>query len=238
MVDDSDIIENADSVQTVADTEQSKRSVSIRDWLDLYTRPRVFFSSNIDLGERAILLPIVWIIGISAQLDRIDTEIFSHELGNTRASWDLYEPAITGSWGYFWGFCLTAGLLSGLIVYVVGGWWYRMRLRFSGAPEELDFSTPRHVYAWVSTIVSVPYVLLIVGFTFAYPNYYAAYHSDELFSTLLPMLMFWSVAVSYVAATTRFSLSGWKPMLWFMVLPALFYLIVMGALVFLMTLFT
>jgi len=234
----SDIIQDKEPVQPAGAAASTLRSVRFSDLLDLFTRPRVFFAANIDLGESKFLIPVVWVLGISAQMDRVDTEIFRSEMGESRALWDLLEPLINGPWHWFWLFCLGLGMLSGAIIYWIGGWWYRVRLRFSGAPEETETAAPRHVYCWSSLVVALPYVLLVIGYTVAYPSYAAAYHSGELVSSVLPLLIFWSVVVSYVGATTRFSLSGWKPRLWFLILPALFYLVLIGAFVFLATLFT
>ncbi len=208
--------------------------VRFTDLIDLYTRPRQFFSGHLNIGATKILLPVIWVLGISAQLDRVDTEIMRHEMDQTRASWTIIEPLITESWIAFWAFCLLVGIFSGALVYWIGGWWYRMRLYWSGANRDIDKQLPRYVYCWSSLILALPYVLLTIGFTFAFPNYLAAYNSDEMFSLVLIIMMFWSVGVSFVGATENFSLTKWKARLWFLILPTVFYLFALGLVMFLM----
>lgn len=179
------------------------------------------------------MLPVVWIVGVSGLLGRIDTEITRGEFGGPRLSWDVIEPLVTGSWVVFWVFALVGGIVSGALIYLVGGWWYRVRVKWSGSARHVDKRLPRYVYCWSSLIAALPFALLVAGFTFAYPNYLVAYHSENVFSLVLAVAIFWSVGVSYVGVTESFSLSLRKARIWFLFLPTLFYLVGTGLVVWL-----
>lgn len=183
-------------------------------------------------------MPVIWILGISAQIDRIDTEIMRHEIDDTRSTWRFIEPLVSETWTVFWLYCLVGGIIGGALYYWIAGWWYGLRVRWSGAGEDFDKQLARRVYCWSSMILAMPHVVLTIGFTFFFPNYLAAYHSGETISLILPIMMFWSVAVSYTGVTESFSLTPWKARLWFLVFPALFHLFVLGFIIFLLTFFS
>ena len=222
-----------------AEREESAHVRQLRpgDLVDLFSRPRLFFSGGINLGGVRNLLPVVWITGIAAQIDRINAEILRHDFDVERATWALIEPIVTGPWAYFWAWVLGFGIVTGGLIYLIGGWWYRMRLVFSGSGEKTDKDLARQVYMFAGLVAALPSLLLAIGLNIYFPNYMAAYNSDELVSSFLPIFIFWSVAVSYVGARQSFSLTPWKARLWFLVLPALFYLLLIGAVLSLFSLF-
>ena len=183
------------------------------------------------------MLPTIWLIGISAQVDRIETEILRFQLGQSRQAWQIIEPLVTGSWLWFWAFSLAGGIVSGALLYFIAGWWYGVRVRFSGA-KDFDKHRARHLYAWSSFIVACPYVLLTVASTAMHPNYLAASNSEELIGYVFLALIFWSIGVSYVGVSSSFEMVRWRAIIWFLALPVLFYLFSLGLVVGLMAYFT
>lgn len=212
-----------------------KRGLRVADFLDLYTRPRSFFAGHINLEDKRYLWFVVWSLGITSQFDRIDQEIMRSEIGRPGSAWRLLEPVVNSGWVAYWAWALGAGIVSSVIIYLVAGWWYKVRLRFAGAADP-DPMTARLIYCYSTFVVSLPHVLLILGFTAWFPNYMAAYYSDELFTVALLFLILWSVAVSYSGATSTFELQPWKARLWFLALPVAFYIVLMGGVVWLLTL--
>lgn len=227
-------MEQIDQVESV---DAGKVPLRFADLLDLFSRPRQFFAGSLDLGATRYMFPAVWIVGISAQIDRLDTEILRHDFDATRRSWEIIGPIVTGSWWAFWAWCLGVGLISGGLVYLVGGWWYRMRLYMSGSGRSVDPYEVRQVYIFSSLVVAVPGVLMVLAFTAIYPSYIAAYNADEYVSTFLILFVFWSVAVSYIGVTTTFEVTKWKARTWFLILPIVFYVLVLGVLVALVAFF-
>jgi hypothetical protein len=61
-----------------------------------------------------------------------------------------------------------------------------------------------------------------------YGSYAEAFEAEEVYSLALLVFPFWSSYVSYAGVCAVFGVSGWHPRVWFLLLPCLFYLSVMG----------
>jgi hypothetical protein len=206
-------------------------SSPLRPWhlIDLFIRPRRFFSGQLALGNTPYFLFVTWCFGMSEAINRIDQEITRAEIGQPRPWWELIGPAVTGSWLPYWTWVLLFGAMAGAFLWYVGGWWYRVRLRWCGA-QDPDRRLARLVYIYASFVYAGPVVALSVMWTILYANYAQVYSSDEIYSALVLIFPFWSLIPSYIGARTLFEVSRWKARLWFVVLPGLFYF---GAIVFL-----
>jgi hypothetical protein len=62
-----------------------------------------------------------------------------------------------------------------------------------------------------------------------FPNYEAAWHADEFWTSIVIIFAFWSCITSYTAVTSVFSLSLWKARVWFLFLPIAVYAASIGA---------
>lgn len=132
------------------------------------------------------------------------------------------------SWAHYWGMLIGFGLLGAFFCWFVGGWWYGKRLQFSGATN-VDPMRARKANVYQSLVYDIPALCLAAYYTALFPNYLAAWQSDELWSLLIivPAVLL-SCWVSFVAATTSFIVSSWKALLWFLVLPISFYMVALG----------
>jgi len=178
-----------------------------RHLVDLFVRPRSFFSRNLALGHTPSVVLVTWCYGISNAIDRVDTELLRSELGRPRPGWELLGPLVAESWLGFWLWILAGGALGGLFLWWVGGWWYRLRLRWSGAAAP-DKRLARLLLVYSSFVFAGPAVVAAVIRTLAYPNYAAAYAAEEWFSVLPIIFPFWSIATSYVGVTTSDEMEG------------------------------
>ncbi len=190
--------------------------------LDLFFRPRKFFERTVKKGKMSYLLIATFIYGLASAIDRFDFQLMRSGSGRSELFADLAQ-----NWAAFWAAVFFLGLISSFLVWIFGGWWYRKRLQFAGA-DEPDIIEARYVYIYSSFIYSAPYLLLTIIYTFTFESYYQAYHSEELWSTLLLLFLFGSLFTSYRGATTVFSLSKWKARVWFIILPAIFYIFTIG----------
>ncbi len=207
------------------------RPLRLADLFDLYSRPRRFFTSGIDLGALAALLPVAWIVGAVNASGRLDTAIARYEMGVQRSSWQLIEAIVSGPWVYYWAWILGFGILAALISYWLGGWWYRMRMYMSGSERDIDKAVPRQLYIYSELVAALPALIITMIYTASFASYMEAYRSDEMYSLVLLIFPFWSIAVSYVGVTARFSLKPWPARFWFIIFPVLFYLVVLGAII-------
>jgi hypothetical protein len=198
-----------------------------RHLADLFFRPKSFFSRRLALGRMPNLLLVTWCYGIANAIDHIGREHFRAELGHPRPVWESLGPFVVESWVGFWLWALAAGALGGAIVWWIGGWWYGILLRLSGARNP-DKRLARMTLVYSSFVFGGPVVIAAVIQTIVYPNYAAAYGAGEWFSALLLLFLFWFIATSYVGATTLFPVTRWKAIVWFILLPVSAYLLVYG----------
>ncbi len=197
--------------------------------VDLFLRPRSFFSAQIALGRTPYVLVVMWCYGIASAIERIEREVLRADFGRPRPGWESLAPWVVDSWWGFWAFALASGALGGVGLWLLGGWWYRVRLRWCGALEP-DRRRARLAYAYASFVLAGPSVLWALVETASYPSYAAAAASDDLTSTLLLLFPFWSLYTSFAAATTLFEVQRGRARLWFLVLPAFVYLVAYGVL--------
>ncbi len=204
----------------------SRRAPRLADVPDLFLRPSTFFAA-VSLDHRWWYGSILCLWGISQSSARIDQSLMRAELGQPRPGWEELGPWVTGSWASFWTVLLVAGLVGALFYWYVGGWWYRLRLRFSGAVAP-DARTARLVMTSAAAVVALPTVLFLIGYTLAFPDYLAAWNSDEAFSTVLLAFPFWGAYVSYRGVRTRFDVGRWRSRIWFLILPCLTFVMALG----------
>src|SRR5918996_492524 len=167
---------------------------------DLFFRPRWFFQS-VNLAQT--------------------------ELGRARPAWDTFAPMLTGSWASFWTFVVLIGALGAVFIWYLGGWWYNLRLRWSGAG---DFARRegRLVYTFAGLVPAIPGLAYVLGGTLLTTDYQTLWNADEAWALLLLAFPFWGVIVSYLGVRTRFAVRPGPARVWFLILPLLVYAIVIG----------
>lgn len=87
------------------------------------------------------------------------------------------------------------------------------------------------IYVWAGLVAALPGLLYVVLSTVAFPDYGAAWSSEEQVSTLLIIFPFWGAFVSYRAVRSEFPVSVWRARAWFLILPWLAYALAFGGLV-------
>ena len=127
------------------------------------------------------------------------------------------------SWAAFWPFILIAGAFYAALVWLIGGWWYRVRLRWSGDANADPFSA-RIVFTYTNAMTALPALLVTGVYTFVYESYRAAWASEEAWSSLLIIFLVWECIASYKGVRTTFAVSKWKARLGFLSVPLGFYM--------------
>ncbi len=188
-------------------------------WLWLYYlffRPRIFFPHFVADASPLLTALCAWLYGMTGVIDRI-------ELQGLRDS-GPYE-SIIASWAWCWLFIAALGIVAGLMYFAIGGWWYRVRLRWSGAADP-DPGLARRVYLFASQVVAIPILLATLVETSAYPTPRAASEAEGSFwYLLLAVFPFWSAWVSYVGARAVMDLRRGLALLWLFILPCAFYML-------------
>jgi hypothetical protein len=208
-----------------------------KDILRLFFKPKNFFTSEIAVGKTPYILFVVLVLGISAFIERVDKELLRLLLGNPRPGIENILPYVVDSWLNFWGIALLYGSISGFFIWKIGGWWYKVRLKWSGAKEPETIEEKKRfskqvgiIYIYTSFVAAFPSFLLVFIYMFIFKSYRIAFNADEYYSLIFIIFPFWSVIVSYKAVNAIFTLRKWAGKLWFLILPILIYLIAFGIL--------
>lgn len=176
--------------------------------VELLLRPGRFFRDRPKgLGTAAALIAMA-VLGIAGAIDRLDVE-------------QLRGRGRDVSWANYWAKVLAGLVLGGPVRYFVGGWWYRMRLALSGA-RGVPPARARAMFALSELVRGVPLLLVTIAGTIRAANPLAAMSLAAWPTVWGLFLVGWSIFVSYEGATTAFSIDGRRPLVWFVILPALF----------------
>jgi len=189
---------------------------------DLYFAPSRFFAAD-NLDWAPYYRIAAWLIGISGAIDRIDKNLMRADLGDPRPGQEM----MTESWFGFWSIVLLSGILGGYLIWLVGGWWYRVRLIWSGALQA-DKRAARLVYIYAALVGALPNLLIVVIASLLFENYAAYWASDEVWSSLLIIFPFWGIVVSYKGAMTTFEVRKGRAQWWFLWFPICLYIVFFG----------
>lgn len=207
--------------------DSSNRS-STPNLFDLFIHPRRFFSHLDALKGRLPLIAAIWLMGLVRTLDRIDSRIAKAELTNDLSLLRTLE-VIAGSWSVFWPLIMAISALGGWLIWLLWGWWFHRRVVLCGAIDAKR-SVARRVFTYSSLVVGLPYLLLLLFWTVRYESYLAAYDQEIFGSILIVCLVFWELFVAYCAVRTVFSVDRWRARFWFIISPAIVYLVQFGLL--------
>jgi hypothetical protein len=187
----------------------------------LFFRPRVFFRGYVLESAPGLTALCAWVYGITSAIDLIEQQAMTSD-----------DISLPDSWGVYWGFALTIGIAGALGYFAIGGWWYAVRLGWSGAIDP-DRALARRVYLFASQVLAIPWLVARVYETFAYENPEAALNAEGgIWCFLFVLFPIWSCWNSYVGVRTAFVVRRGAALMWFLVLPSAFYgLFLIGAVV-------
>lgn len=158
---------------------------------------------------------IIWASGVATAIDRM-----SDYGGST--------------WLEVWAIVLIGGLVAGYLQYWIGGAIYHLRVKWSKGGDNYDAS--RNIYMFSGIPVAIASIGSLLLNTIVYGNAY--FKSGE--GSSLDILFFF-VIVAAIAYSIRLSYKGvmfiqqtqkTRAMIWFVVLPAIFYVLIFSAAIF------
>lgn len=194
----------------------------------LFFRPRHFVQHLALFNTRLILCLAAWSLGASNAVERIDRLILQRKLGAADSSSLALLGMIEQGWLAFLLFITVFGALGGFFTWLIGGWFYNLRLSLCGA-KHINKQKGRLIYLLSNLVLTLPHLILLMVAAIHYPDYLAYQAADEYWSLVLLVFPFWSVVVSFCSVRAAFDLIHWKAVFWFFALPVLFYLFTYGA---------
>jgi hypothetical protein len=199
-----------------------------RDFVQLYAKPREFFTGVVDaVSPTLTTLFVAYLVGVASTVDRFDTQMARSDVDASYSGTSRVLDSIAASWGAYWIVAIFGGVISAIFFWYIAGWWYRKRLLLSGAAS-VDPVVARSICAWQFAATSIPSLVVSVWDTLIYASYRQSWEQSSAWATLLLIFPFWSVWISYTAATTQFALKIWLARAWFIFLPVAFYLFIFG----------
>lgn len=192
--------------------------------VDLLLRPEQFFRAYLEARPNAFPLLAMWFVGMGTVINRAGSRLMMAEAQGTGATSGF--GGFVSDWSAFWGLTIVGGLVTGLLVWLIWGWWYRMRLLLSGA-QNPDPTKARLVFIHAQLIWSVPLILTALAQVTAYDSYQASYDSAS-FALVWMTAPIWSAFVSYRGAIGCFDVDRKKARIWFLILPIGFEILVGG----------
>jgi hypothetical protein len=187
--------------------------------IDLFFRPRRFFRGLAEGVPAVVIVILFWTAGMTHAMDRLERMMIQGRY-----------PELFRSWESYWAIVGMAGAASGLLLWAIGGWWYRQRLRFCGVAEP-DRRMSRLVYVSASQIVAGPGIVYALVATVLHPGPVEASNAAGWGAMAMLVLPFWSALASYIGVRTVFGASRGKALVWFLVLPWCVYGVAMAAVV-------
>lgn len=208
-------------------TAQPASGSSLPLLVALFVSPSQFFASLHALARLPLLLMATLCLGIASTVDRIEQHVLRAEMGQGVSGWSEVSPWLLHSWSTLWVVLVVLGAVNVPLFWYLGGWWYRLRLKWAGATS-LDSLRPRLLFVYSSLVYALPVVLVMLGETLLFPNYRLARDAEGNWTLIFVVLSFWSVVVSYCGATRTFTLARRKALIWFLLLPWTLYAVELG----------
>ncbi|MBT8299882.1 MAG: YIP1 family protein [Maribacter sp.] len=189
-------------------------------WVQLLMNPKKFFAKNLQEDKINYLnfATIVFCLGYG--IDRLEKQLVKFEL---RGTLDTYE--FINTWLGFWLIALVGGAIGGYILYLIGGWFYNLRVKWSLGEGNLKKS--RILYLYSNFYISAVIILITLLETVINPipyDPYAEMHIIEIIS--IPIILFFlfhSIYISYSGLSVTTEVNKGRAIVWFIVLPILFY---------------
>jgi len=204
------------------------------DLFDLFLRPRRFFAPERSLGARTSLVAALIVYGFGAGITRLEHQaalrLVLKARGIVPRNRLFFLPSISADWSRFWGHVALSALVAAALLWTVGAWWFRIRVRWSGA-READMRTSREIYVWSGLVLALPAIALTLAQTAIFPDFRAAWAQASLGTLVLIVFPFWSAFTSYAGARARFAVRPGRARFWFLILPWLLYAIAFSPLV-------
>ena len=199
------------------DVEEKRPSVWLWPFL-LFYKPRTFYRAVAATQTPGLTAVSAWMYGIAAVIDRT-AQNFSRGR----------DVAWVDSWEAYWAVVLMMGAFGGFLFWGIGGWWYRLRIRWSGVRSP-NARLAKRVYLFASQIHVLPTVAMMVLASSSYDTPIRSIQSGgSVWDMVLLIFPFWSVASSYVGVRTLFPVRRGAAITWFLVLPSVVYALAIAA---------
>lgn len=198
-------------------------------WTSLFVEPKAFFSKYLaDTEEQPpyFVLAII-LFGIGAGINRLDKQLTKYDLNGR-----LDDIDFLNNWIGYWLIAVIGGIIGGILLYLIGGWFFNVRLKWSKGTGDIDKS--RYIYLYSGVVSSAVVILLTLVSTLISSkpcDSESAFNLWDLTSlALLIFFAYYSVYVSYSGVRAITDADKMQSKIWFLILPIILYTLVYFAL--------
>ena len=196
--------------------------------LNLFINPRRFFGDQAVYRNKILTVLATWFFGMEIAITEIDRRLLPSLAFAKNGVPNQAIELVVSSWHTFWATVVFGGVFAAALGWVVAGWWYGIRLKWSGAKSP-DALRVRKVFVFQELIYVLPLLALAIAESMVFATYKEAWRAGFLW-TGAPLFLFFvlSCRASFSGATTAFVVSRSRAMVWFVALPILTYLLALG----------
>lgn len=211
---------NIEAINPIEPNNQTKKPYLsllylIKNFFWLFFRPNRFFE-KIDTTIPTFAVGIcAYVIGITAVADRIDTNILKYYSGENANQFLLN---VTNNWIDYWLLALIAGIFSAGIGWLLWGWIFNLRVKWSG-DTSIDPTHGRVIHSIVEQVLCVPYLIAMIIPVLYYPDYITFFNHDEIWSSLIIVFAIWAFIAKFLVVIGQFNVILWRAIIFFLVLP-------------------
>lgn len=180
----------------------------------LIFKPKAFFTGMTAPRDRNELAFLAFSAGLATAIGNSEANILAQNAAGHSRDWLLHWLQMIGY-----------GAIGGGIALTLGSYWYRFRLRLAGI-KEVPLDLVRRVYLSAAQIVAIPVILKSIIYTFIHDSPFAAALADPTWQTRIYVFFpVWSTVVGYVGVRTALKGRGVRPLLLFLIMPGMFYIL-------------
>jgi len=177
-----------------------------------------FLKTYVVMRKPPFLLVTIWLLGMASVIDRLEVRFLrtgEYQIDNWIAVWTL---------------TVVVGLLAGYLAYWILGSWYHLRVWLSGGSGEMSLSRNLFLYTGIPLYLVV--IFAQITDTLVYRNEYFINPTflflDLTWFVLAVTAIVYSISLSYKGVRLLHSSATFRSIMFFIVLPAIFYVVVFG----------
>ncbi|MEE9610131.1 MAG: tetratricopeptide repeat protein, partial [Desulfatiglandales bacterium] len=189
---------------------------------ELLTNYKNFLKTHLIADKPPFLFIMIWLLGMCSIIYRIEMNYLSSQ---------TYE---VDNWILVWAFILIGGVILGYLGYWIGGTLYHLRVWVSGGST--NFRISRNLFLYTGLPIYMVAVFVAIVDTFAYGSGYFAERSNVLLDLILLGLcvlgIICAISLSYRGVCLLQKTERVRSIIFFIVLPAIFYSPLFGGFVY------
>jgi len=167
-------------------------------WKELLINPKSFFKYQFSTGENSNYTIALIVFGLGYGINKLDTQLMKFDLKGK-----LDDIDFLNNWIPFWAASLIGGMIGGYIFYLIGGWFYNVRIKWSRGEGNIEKA--RKLFLFSSFYPYLVIILITIYETFRNDIPYDPTTAFELFDAITVVLLlcihFYSIYISYCGVT-------------------------------------